>query len=214
MGLSSSKFSFDDLDSKEVINRLVILRSHVNILIVGDKSSGKTALSKRLTDITRLGKAWIHIFDTDTINTEEIKTKANDVYDNGIDTSGLSILSTKMFVHGIIWVMDATKMETLADFDHVREACSHLRTFSNCATSIFFSHTDIASRTNLRYIRGLYLEDSSIPNSGECAPERIFYAPLNSGENRDVNYTLLKMVDPMMMWALFRTSISDQIKSF
>lgn len=193
MGVSTSRFSFRESEYQDSVNQFYSLRAHTNILIVGNKFSGKTRLCEKIKEITRPGKAFVHIFDSGTVNLNQIDEKLKDVYKNGVDTSGLSMVSSKMPIHGIIWVIDAREIETTEEFQRVRETCSRLRSFIECFSCVFFSHTDVSNRDSIAHIRALFTECPEIPNSGEYAPERIYYAPL-VGQNKDADFTILQIV--------------------
>jgi hypothetical protein len=200
MGVQTSKLRSDEKLYAERFAEIYNYRVHSNILIVGEKGAGKTALTTRINGVLGANKSWVHLFDSDTTDEDAIKAKIRTVYDDGVDVSGLSILASNLPLHGIIWVMDATKMIGVQDFDRAREILVYLRNFQRCEGCLFFNHTDLATRSNLGYIRGLYLEDSSIPNSGEFSEARVSYAPL-IGPDRDADHTLLNLVKLVADWA-------------
>ena len=206
MGLDQSKYSFADEEFRALGAQMYASRAHVSILVVGEKGSGKTSLTKRIVNVTKFSKFWVHVFDTDTSDEPSIKAKIQKTYTDGIDTSGLSIISESLPLYGIVWVIDARTMNTIQDFEHAREICLYLTSFQNALTRVYFSHTDVASRTNLHYIKTLYIDDRPmVPNSGEIDSERIFYAPLTSMENntdKDADFTILQMVKPISDWAV------------
>ena len=190
MGQETSKYKYNAYDWDNIHSILKKRRAHTTILVVGDRSSGKTTLSKK---ITKLANPWIHTFDTDTHDKDSSMRKIREAYVDGIDVSGMSILSSNLPLHGIIWSVDARKMNTDQDFQDVNEICWALRVLSNAKSFIFFTHTDLANKTNLNYIKGLY-EESLIPGSGEWSTEWIYYCPLLDEKNKDTDFTTLTLI--------------------
>jgi adenylylsulfate kinase-like enzyme len=193
MGASTSKVSYNSYWHNFILNEINRLRVHTNILIVGDKGSGKSTLSTKISSALETAKAWVHVFDTDTIDVESSKTKIQETYEKGVDVTRLSVIATTMPIHGIIWVVDASTLNTIGDFDHIRGVCEFLQSFSRCKTFVFFSHTDVATNQNMSYVKGLYLKTASIPNSGEYTESGISYAPL-VGDNEDAEFTILHSI--------------------
>lgn len=200
MGLKVSSHKFDQPTNEEHMGRIYETRMHSVILVVGSKGSGKTTLCDLIKSFTKINKPWIHIFDSERDPLVEIKA----VYENGVDTSGLSVVRSSMPVNGIIWVIKATSLKSLEDFEAVKNIYKYTRIYNRCMVHVFFSHTDDASRKNMEFINALHTPNDDIPDSGEIAMDRIFYAPLKNGGD-DAKFTVLTMVRSILDWTTYNT---------
>jgi len=200
MGLETSRYTNIPAEWNLTRSFLSVRPLHTNILIVGGKGSGKTTLNKRIREILPSSAAMkIHTFDSSTNDDKSSMEKVRETYINGVDVTGLSMISTTQPVHGIVWVIDARTIN-IQSFDSIKEISKTLEGMSKIRHFMFFTHTDQVQRAHMDYIRALYETNVSILGSGECRSESILYAPLEGNKRDDANFTILMMIRQASDW--------------